>query len=134
MFWRTNGLRGSEALIFIRPDIKLATFLRFVATGSYQQTVGNENVSSTSKSSAGRIIRECLQLFEDWICPLWIRKPSPAEERETMEAIFSSTGFPGVIGCVDGTHIRIKSPGEDLKRMYYNRKGYYSINATVVST
>lgn len=118
----------------IRPETKLATFLRFVATGSYQRTVGNECVSSTSKTTVGAVISECLELFEEWICPQWIQMPRLQEERQIMEAFFQSTGFPGVIGCVDGTHIRIKSPGADLKRLYYNRKGYCSINAMVVST
>lgn len=116
----------------IRPDVKLATFLRFVATGSYQQTVGNEYISSTAQASAGRVIRECLQLFEECVCPEWIQMPRPDEERAIMEGFFDSGGFPGVIGCVDGTHIRIKSPGDDLKRLYYNRKAFYSINAMVV--
>uniref|UniRef100_A0A1I8N8U6 Uncharacterized protein n=1 Tax=Musca domestica TaxID=7370 RepID=A0A1I8N8U6_MUSDO len=40
--------------------------------------------------------------------------------------------FPGIVGCVDGTHIRIKSPGDELKALYYNRKEYYSINAMVI--
>lgn len=117
----------------IRPDIKLATFLRFVATGSYQRTVGNESVSSSSKTTVGSAISECLELFEEWICPQWIKMPSPHEEHQIMQEFFDSTGFPGVIGCVDGTHIRIKSPGPDVKRLYYNRKGYCSINAMVVS-
>lgn len=119
---------------YVRPDIKLATFLRFLATGSYQQSVSNECVSSTAQSTVGRIINECLLLFEEWICPQWIKMPRSEEEDTIMEGFFNMCGFPGVMGCVDGTHIRIKSPGDDVKRLYYNRKGYYSINAMVVST
>lgn len=37
-------------------------------------------------------------------------------------------GFPGVIGCVDGTHIRITSPKKNIQRAYVNRKSYHSIN------
>ncbi|XP_059226785.1 putative nuclease HARBI1 isoform X1 [Stomoxys calcitrans] len=117
---------------YIRPDIKLATFLRFLATGSYQSTVGNEIISSASKSSVCRIIRECLQLFENWICGKWIKTPTQEEEQDTMASFFEKTGFPGIIGCVDGTHVRFKGPGNDVKHLYYNRKGYYSINAMVI--
>lgn len=118
----------------IRPDIKIATFLRFLATGSYQRGIGNENLSSTAKVTVHRIITECLQLFEDYICPQWIHMPRLEEEAAIIENFFDRTGFPGVIGCVDGTHIRIKSPGDEVKRLYYNRKGYCSINAMMVST
>ncbi|XP_031327682.1 putative nuclease HARBI1 [Photinus pyralis] len=33
--------------------------------------------------------------------------------------------FPGVIGCVDGTHIPIPGSGSD--NSYYNRKGFHSV-------
>lgn len=117
----------------VRADVRLATFLRFVATGSYQHTVGNEMLSSTCKASVCRIIDECLTFFEDTVCGEWIQMPRPEEEEAIKWAFFNARGFPGVIGCVDGTHIRIKSPGADRKHLYYNRKGYYSINAMVVS-
>ncbi|XP_017464626.1 PREDICTED: uncharacterized protein LOC108358020 [Rhagoletis zephyria] len=32
-------------------QLKLATFLRFLATGSYQKSVGNENISSMGQST-----------------------------------------------------------------------------------
>ncbi|XP_061400280.1 putative nuclease HARBI1 [Musca vetustissima] len=116
----------------IRPDLKLGTFLRFLATGSYQQNLGNEALTSTAKSTVSRTIAECQQIFEDHICGQWIKKPTLTEERNTMEAFYERTMFPGIVGCVDGTHIRIKSPGDELKALYYIRKGYYSINAMVI--
>lgn len=125
--WKPSSRSSS-----IRPDIKLATFLRFLATGSYQRTLGNESVSSTAKSTVNRIIAECLELFEKWICPKYIKMPQPEDERIIKENFYERTGFPGVIGCVDGTHIRIKSPGDNEKKLYYNRKGYCSINAMMV--
>jgi hypothetical protein len=41
------------------------------------------------------------------------------------------TGFPGVFGCVDGTHIAIRAPSQD-SGSYYNRKGFHSILLQVV--
>lgn len=40
--------------------------------------------------------------------------------------------FPGVIGCVDGTHIYIQCPDRGEGEKYRNRKGRFSINAQVV--
>ncbi len=39
-----------------------------------------------------------------------------------------------MIGCVDGTHVRIVSPGGDDAEVYRNRKGYFSINVQGVCT
>lgn len=46
-------------------------------------------------------------------------------------------GFPGIIGAIDGTHIAVVAPsinnaiGPPL--LFYNRKGYYSLNIQIVS-
>ena len=39
-------------------------------------------------------------------------------------------GMPGVMGCIDGTHIRILAPHQQ-EWAYVNRKGYHSINVQV---
>ncbi|KAJ8938920.1 hypothetical protein NQ314_011296 [Rhamnusium bicolor] len=56
--------------------------------------------------------------------------PSPVECRRICEE-FTQMGFPGVIGCIDGTHIRIDTPSEDAES-YINRKKYHSIQMQVV--
>ncbi|XP_061391094.1 putative nuclease HARBI1, partial [Musca vetustissima] len=43
---------------------------------------------------------------------------------------FQKHGIPGVVGCVDGTHIRVTKPNDEV--LYYNRKGYFSVNVMVV--
>lgn len=45
--------------------------------------------------------------------------------------------FPGIIGCVDCTHVAIIGPpvNDELypEHIYINRKGYHSINVQLVS-
>ena len=58
------------------------------------------------------------------------------EENNTKSRIYQKFNFPGVIGFVDGTHIRMKCPEKtDVlnPELYYNRKGYHSINVMIVS-
>ncbi|XP_018365088.1 PREDICTED: putative nuclease HARBI1, partial [Trachymyrmex cornetzi] len=40
-------------------------------------------------------------------------------------------GFPGIIGMIDGTHIKIEAPQENHES-YINRKGYHSIQLQIV--
>ncbi|CAL2041673.1 unnamed protein product [Caenorhabditis brenneri] len=39
----------------------------------------------------------------------------------------SLTKIPGVVGCIDGTHIRIPAPPEN-EHLFVNRKSYHSLN------
>ena len=57
----------------------------------------------------------------------FITWPTDAEVAEVKNSFYRRGGFPCVIGCVDGTHIRIQAPNEH-DNAYVNRKGFHSIN------
>lgn len=40
--------------------------------------------------------------------------------------------FPGVLGCIDGTHVAIIRPKEH-EETFLNRKNYHSLNVLIVS-
>lgn len=40
----------------------------------------------------------------------------------------------GVVGCIDGTHIPIPSPGGENAEMFRNRKGTFSINVQAIGS
>jgi hypothetical protein len=42
-----------------------------------------------------------------------------------------SVGFPNVLGCIDGSQIKIRKPRTN-EADYVNRKGYHSINVQVI--
>lgn len=54
-----------------------------------------------------------------------IKWPTP-QECQYLSQEFEAMGFPGAIGCIDGSHIRIDTPRED-QESYLNRKKYHSI-------
>ena len=56
----------------------------------------------------------------------------PDEDRKTVikQAFFAKNGFPGVIVCIDCTHIRIQAPRVD-ENDFVNRKGY-SLNIQAI--
>ncbi|XP_071111938.1 putative nuclease HARBI1 [Haliotis cracherodii] len=56
--------------------------------------------------------------------------PSEAQAERIMTAFENKTGFPQVLGCIDGTHIDIK--GQEDRGSYINRKGQSSIQVQAV--
>lgn len=51
------------------------------------------------------------------------------EEKIEIEAFFRDRHFPGVIGVIDGTHIKIDKPAEDPDS-YLNRKHFFSVQVS----
>lgn len=60
--------------------------------------------------------------------------PNTPEEMQTnINLFFDIANFPGVTGCIDGTHIEIKSPGGHNAEVFRNRKSWMSLNIQVVA-
>lgn len=55
------------------------------------------------------------------------------ETEAIINDFFRIAQLPGVIGCIDGTHIKIKSPGGEDAERYRCRKGFMSLNVQAVS-
>lgn len=124
------GVRSTH----ISNTIKLAATLRFLAQGSYQLSVANDFNLGLSQPVVSKIISEIVDVLERKICPQWIKFVMTDEEKaEAKLHFFQKSDFPGVIGCVDGTHIKILAPNRENQHLYLNRKGYFSLNAMIVS-
>lgn len=61
----------------------------------------------------------------------FIKFPDNAAENQRL--FYNISGFPSVTGCIDCTHVPIKSPGGDMAEVFRNRKRYFSINVQVVA-
>lgn len=110
----------------------LAACLRFFAEGSYQHGIGKDFDIGLAQSTFSKCLSSVLHTLEQQLCPKWINmEMTNAEKRQAKLSFFEKTGFPGVVMCVDGTHVKILPPSKD-KHLFYNRKGFYSINAMMV--
>ncbi|XP_050340083.1 putative nuclease HARBI1 isoform X2 [Bactrocera neohumeralis] len=69
--------------------------------------------------------------METKLCPQFIRF-TPDDSLTCKEWFMQQYKIPGVIGCVDGTHIGLQKPTVN-EHMYFNRKGYHSINAKILA-
>lgn len=113
--------------------IRFAVAMRFYATGTYQRCAGEEYFTSMSQSSVSKCLDEVTYLLERHVCPNWIKFPKEINEKtELKKQFYNATQFPGVIGCVDGTHINIIAP-VDSECNYVDRMGKHSINVQLVS-
>ncbi|KAI9560461.1 putative nuclease HARBI1-like [Daphnia sinensis] len=96
--------------------------LQFYASGTFQTVVGNVlrySQSSVSRSIASVSLTLSLQSNK------FIKFP-------TQLLYFTSiASMPGVIGCIDGTHIRIKRPTL-YKKAYVYKKIYHFLNVQAI--
>ncbi|XP_067633710.1 putative nuclease HARBI1 [Eurosta solidaginis] len=113
--------------------LKLAATLRFCAHGSYQLSVGNGFSIGFGQSTVSLVLSEVFPALEEYVCRNWVTiQYTEEEKRQAKLYFFGKSGIPGVIGCIDGTHVKIVAPKKDIQHLYYNRKGYYSLNAMIV--
>lgn len=105
--------------------------LRFFATGSYQRCIGEEYSCGLSQTVVHRSIHMVTEAILN-IAEHHITLPGTLLERNSLKLEFMNKWeFPGVIGCVDGTHIAILKPRVE-EHNYINRKGYHSINVQII--
>ncbi|KOB53836.1 Uncharacterized protein OBRU01_25937, partial [Operophtera brumata] len=113
------------------PEIMLLLTLRYFATGSFQKMDGD--VMNICQQSVSRIIAKVSALLASKMKD-FVKFPSSVEEINTVKQKFYELAhFPGVIGCIDCTHIKIRSPGGITSEIYRNRKGWFSINVQAVT-
>uniref|UniRef100_A0A8D8RF09 Nuclease HARBI1 n=3 Tax=Cacopsylla melanoneura TaxID=428564 RepID=A0A8D8RF09_9HEMI len=122
---RTRTTRNNA----IPPLHRLLLTLRFYATGCFLIACGD--FIGVSKSASATIVMEVTIA----ICSLrreYIKMPGPEEIPGVTELFYRMHRFPRVIGVVDGTHIKMQSPGGNEAEVFRNRKQYFSKNVQMV--
>ncbi|XP_062698659.1 putative nuclease HARBI1 [Aedes albopictus] len=114
--------------------IMLAASLRVFTQGKYQKGVGNDRYIGLAQPTMSKVLQLVLDIIERHVCPFVIRFPTKEHEKHEIKlGFYEKTGYPGVIGCIDGngTHISIITPPHD-KHLFFNRKGCHSLNVMLV--
>ena len=104
--------------------------LRFLASGSFLEVIG-DTFGSYDKSTVSRVVRRVTQALAAKVNDFIKFPATRAERNEIKQGMFKVGGFPCTIGCIDGTHVRIKSPSQN-ESDYVNRKGFHSINVQAI--
>lgn len=125
--YMSTGERSTKIPI----NMRILATLRFFAQGSYQRCVGSNFYNAMGQQTFSETLSEVCRAFER-IAPLWVRFPTTIEEQRNIKMGFMlNNGFPGVIGCIDGTHVAILCPAVD-EHLYFNRKRYHSKNVQII--
>ena len=103
-------------------SLQVTTALRFYTKGSFQVV----------SADVHRIIRPIVLINDVTHCLVrlsceHVKMSTQQELVNVMGKFHQIAGFPNVMGPIDGTHIRIKSPPND-EHLFVNRKYYHSIN------
>ncbi len=112
--------------------MKVITTLRYLATGKMQLCSSDD--LGPSQPSISRVITQTITALSDpLIVSQFIAFPLDIPTLQAQKTAFMHiAGFPGVVGVIDGTHVRIIAPSED-EDAYVNRKRYHSIKFKLFS-
>jgi len=123
--------------------MQLLLVIRYFATGSFQQTIGD--TQGACQASISRYI----VLWTEAICLLkdkYIRFPTTEIEKNVKKgdfyrllkkrfqnsSNFSQSSKPFPIGCIDCTHVKVLAAGEHDREKFRNRKGEITVNVQAV--
>ncbi|XP_071487649.1 putative nuclease HARBI1 [Diadema antillarum] len=110
------------------PVTKVCAALQFFASGNFQLTDGD-----TIRISQPSVSR-CIAAVSDALTARvgnYVRLPPQDDLNQNKDRFYRKAGFPGVVGLIDGTHIKIQAPHEN-EDQFVNRKNYHSINVQIV--
>ncbi|XP_029173399.1 putative nuclease HARBI1, partial [Nylanderia fulva] len=120
-----RNLGGNGGFKVVSAEKHILTFLWFAGhqSASFRDVADRFDLSLSTLESVLRRVTQFLYDMRNEV----IRYPTEVERQRTQRYYLESKGFPGVIGCIDGSHIRIDKPSEDPVA-YINRKHYFSVH------
>ena len=111
----------------LTPLLQVLVTLRYYASSSFQDVCGE--LIGIDQSTVSRTVTRVTVAFLRQV-PNYVRLPNQRQADRTKAKFYDTNGFPNVVGCIDGTQIRIQAPSEN-EHEFINRKGYHSINVQV---
>ncbi|KAJ8709367.1 hypothetical protein PYW07_009193 [Mythimna separata] len=112
--------------------LQVLSALSFYATGSYKRIVGMAKY--LGQTTVSKCVKEVTDaLVTPAILNTFIRFPSTRADRDLIKSnFFAKYGFPGVIGCIDGSHFHIFTPSKEIEHLFYCRKHFHSLNVQMI--
>jgi len=94
----------------VTPINQLLTALQFYASDGHQINIGD--FMQMDQSTVSRIIKKVSEAIAG-LRNQFVEMPATNQQKIACQSNFYSIArFPRVIGCIDGTHIKVRSPGK----------------------
>ena len=84
-----------------------------------------------SESTAHAIVESLCEILVRDLMPWFVHWPELQEQRVIADTLEEIYGFPGVVGCIDCTHIKMNQPLE-FPQDFITRKQVFTINLQAV--
>ncbi|XP_029453391.1 putative nuclease HARBI1 [Rhinatrema bivittatum] len=117
-------MEKSHTVLVLSKLLAMAT-LHFIATGSFQKTVGV--VGGISQTTFSRCLDHIITAISDCINCCIVRQ----DLMELKRGLYAIANFPNVLGTINCTHVAIILP-HDREEIFRNRKLFHSLNVQVV--
>ncbi|XP_050028688.1 putative nuclease HARBI1 [Dermacentor andersoni] len=111
--------------------LQLLVTLRFDGAGTFQVVSGD--LVNVSQPTVSRVFTRVSTMIAGTLFPALVKFPDTEKMHEVMHQFYKKAKFPRVTGCIDCTHVRIKSPGGNDAEVFRNRKGYFSFNVQAIT-
>ncbi|XP_052761947.1 putative nuclease HARBI1 [Mya arenaria] len=117
---REDLARETDRSCSLSVEEQVCIALRYYASGSFMQVVGDTH--GIHKSTVCRVVdkvtKDIVKRHKQFI--QW---PVDEATKRRVKSEFSNiAGFPGVIGYVDGSHVRLIKPSPDQERFYQQKR------------
>ena len=119
----------SDRNFALLPEQQVRLSLRYLATGDNFTTVGDS--FGVHKSTVSRTLDRFLNAVRATMVDEMIKFPGADAMGYVVEKFRDIQGMPCVIGCIDGSHVEIKTPIKN-EGQFVNRHGTHSINMMCV--
>ncbi|KAF2904483.1 hypothetical protein ILUMI_01686 [Ignelater luminosus] len=111
--------------------------MHFFAHGSYQKSIGKDNHCGLLQAGVSRCLKEVVRIINEHIAHRYVTFSNNSQAMTAVKTrFFEKLNFPGIVGCIDCTHIAIvPPPANNVKypaHVFMNRKGHYSINCQII--
>jgi hypothetical protein len=117
--------------------VKFISALHFFAHGSYQKSVGQDRLCSMSQDTVSKTLHEFVDIMLRHLANRYVKFPTTFEETVAVKTgFYNEFHIPGIMGCIDGTHVKIfPPPAQHLiypGNIFINRKNFHSINCQII--
>ena len=113
--------------LLLTPMQQVLIALRFYATGTFQRVIGD--LFGVSVFAACRVIHKVSRAIAKQKRQFL---SIPGNLADVKRKFYDVGHFPGVIGAIDCTHVRVICPNKENAMAFVNRKQFYSINVQAV--